>query len=163
MITRNSKSLTCTEQENQPLISICMLYSLRLSLDFHSRRRRACKKWHGNVDGLNFSPSGIKDNFFVYACSSEMYQSYEDTTPPPPPSCLVVLKEDRGRDLTYETRFIGAKERMTFLTLLWTNCFIKFSTRWKMFSQGICLLTSCLCKIGIWSMLAQFNLIRQIY
>ena len=53
--------------------------------------------------------------FFVYACSSEMYQSYEDT---PPPSRLVVLEEDRGRDLTYETRFIGTKERMTFLTLL---------------------------------------------
>ena len=52
--------------------------------------------------------------FFVYACSSEMYQSYEDT----PPSRLVVLEEDRGRDLTYETRFIGTKERMTFLTLL---------------------------------------------
>ena len=53
--------------------------------------------------------------FFVYACSSEMYQSHEDT---PPPSRLVVLEEDRGRDLTYETRFIGTKERMTFLTLL---------------------------------------------
>ena len=156
----NSKSLTRTEQENQPLISICMLCGLKLSLNFHSRRRRACKKWHGNVDGLNFSPSGIKDNFFVYACSSEMYQSYEDT---PPPSRLVVLEEDRGRDLTYETRFIGTKERMTFLTLLWTNCLITFSTRWKIFSRGICLLTSCPCKIGIWSTLAQFNLIRQIY
>ena len=162
---RNSKSLTCTEQENQPLISICMLCGLRLSLNFHSRRRRACKKWHGNVDGLNFSPSGIKGNYLftrvVLKCIN--HTKIPPPPPPPPPSCLVVLKEDRGRDLTYETRFIGAQERMTLLTLLWTNCFITFSTRWKIFSQGICLLTSCPCKIGIWSTLAQFNLIRQIY
>ena len=65
-----------------------------------------------------FFAQWYQGQFFVYACSSEMYQSYEDTPPPPPPSCLVVLKEDRGRDLTYETRFIGVKERMTFLTLL---------------------------------------------
>ena len=156
----NSKSLTCTEQENQPLISICMLCGLRLSLNFHSRRRRACKKWHGNVDGLNFSPSGIKDNFLF---TRVVPKCINHTKIPPPPSRLVVLEEDRGRDLTYETRFIGTKERMTFLTLLWTNCFITFSTRWKIFSRGICLLTSCPCKIGIWSTLAQFNLIRQIY
>ena len=30
-------------------------------------------------------------------------------------------------------------------------------------SQGICLLTSWACTIGIWSMLVQLNLIRQIY
>ena len=115
MIMHNSKSLTCTEQENQPLISICMLCGLRLSLNFHSRRRRACKKWHRNVDGLNFSPSGIKDNFLF---TRVVPKCINHTKIPPPPSRLAVLEEDRGRDLTYETRFIGTKERMTFLTLL---------------------------------------------
>ena len=33
----------------------------------------------------------------------------------------------------------------------------------KFFSWGICLLTSWACTIGIWSTLAQLNLIRQIY
>ena len=82
MIMRNSKSLTCTEQENQPLISICMLCGLRLSLNFHSRRRRACKKWHGNVDGLNFSPFGIKDNFLF---TRVVPKCINHTKIPPPP------------------------------------------------------------------------------
>ena len=47
---------------------------------------------------------------------------------------------------------------------VWTNCLITFSTRWKIFfSRGICLLTSWACTIGIWSTLAQLNLIWQIY
>ena len=33
----------------------------------------------------------------------------------------------------------------------------------KFFSRGICLLTSWACTIGIWSTLAQLNLIGQIY
>ena len=84
-----------------------MLCGLRLSLNFHSRRRRACKKWHGTVDGLNFSPSGIKDNFLFTRVVPKCI-NHTKIPPLPPPSCLVVLKEDRGRDLTYETRFIGA-------------------------------------------------------
>ena len=94
MIMRNSKSLTCTEQENQPLISICMLCGLRLSLNFHSRRRRACKKWHAQW---------YQGQFFVYACSSEMYQSYEDTPPPPPSppllSCGFERRQRKGPDV----------------------------------------------------------------
>ena len=39
---------------------------------------------------------------------------------------------------------------------VWTNCFITFSTQWKIFfSRGICLLMSWVCTIGIWSTLAQ--------
>ena len=41
---------------------------------------------------------------------------------------------------------------------VWSNCFITFSTRWKIFSLDV---TSV--HIGIWSTLAQLNLIRQIY
>ena len=44
-----------------------------------------------------------------------------------------------------------------------TNCFITFSTRRKIFSRGICSVTSWACTIGIWSTLAHLNLIRQIY
>ena len=39
---------------------------------------------------------------------------------------------------------------------VWANCFITFSTRWKIFSRGICLLTPWACAIGIWSTLAQY-------
>ena len=46
---------------------------------------------------------------------------------------------------------------------VWTNCFITFQPEGKFFSRGICLLTSWACAIGIWSTLAQLNLIRQSY
>ena len=93
----NSKSLTYTEQENQPLISICMLCGLILSLNFHSRRRRACKKWHGNVDGLNFSPSGIKDNFLFTRVVPKCINHTK--IPPPLPSCGFGRRQRKGPDV----------------------------------------------------------------
>ena len=48
---------------------------------------------------------------------------------------------------------------------VWTNCFITFSTRWKIFSlEGfVCWQWQWACTIGIWSTLAQLNLFIQIY
>ena len=99
MITRNSKSLTCTEQENQPLISIFMLCGLRLSLNFHSRRRRACKKWHGNVDGLIFSPSGIKDNFLFTRVVPKCINHTKIPPLPPLLSCGFERRQRKGPDV----------------------------------------------------------------
>ena len=65
----------------------------------------------------------------------------------------------KAKNWSWRCQFI---KQLVHTSSVWTNCVITFLTRWKIFfSERICLLTSWACTIGIWSTLAQLNLVRQ--